>query len=95
MVKSYFFDLVYEPKAQDFVEKTFPDAKIEDASTLLREGRFQVTLPENQRDAFYVAMINEGWVRACLGFELMMQIPESHDEVRRLIKLAEGVEDEE
>lgn len=93
-----FTELVYagecESEAQSTIKEYFPDSKFEDASDEIHEGRFEVSLPHEQRDDFYVRMIVEGLARACLGFELMIRMPESHDEVKRLIDLASNLKEQ-
>lgn len=83
-----FAEVVYDRGALSTVEQYFSDALLGDASDEIHEGRFEVWLRKEQRDDFYVKMLNHGWARACFGFMLMVHMPDQIEEVRRLIELA-------
>lgn len=65
-------DLIYDEEVKPLISKRFPHAKYTDASDEVHEGRFQVELPDSDRDDFYKAAIREGWHGVSLHFQLMM-----------------------
>jgi hypothetical protein len=80
-------ELVYDGTAATEIRKEFPDVKIEDASDFIHEGRIQVELPDEKRDAFYKHAMKEGYYEVCLGFKLMMMSGEAKDKeyIHRLL----------
>lgn len=65
-------DLIYDEKAMPAIKARFPHAMLMDASDEVHEGRFQVVLPDGDRDAFYKHLMREGDWQASLHFGLMM-----------------------
>lgn len=83
-----FTELVYDAEAAPFIAERWPAAKFLDASDIVHEGRFEVTIPDIDGDDFYPVMILEGWSGCCLSFELSLRIPEGADNARRWINKA-------
>lgn len=65
-------ELVYDEGAREVIAKRWPDAVFSDASDYIHLGRFEVSV-EAEPDEFYPFMIQEGWARACFGFELTLR----------------------
>jgi hypothetical protein len=63
-------ELVYDAAAWPFIKERFPHAVWKDASDQVHEGRFEVTLPDSDKDAFIKHSIREGYCDVCLGFKL-------------------------
>lgn len=67
-----FRDLIYDPGAQPLIKEKFPEAVFADASGPLglREGRFEVEIPDVTPDAFYPWFINTGYAGTSLNLLL-------------------------
>ena len=80
-------ELVYDGAAVPLIQKQFPHVKVEDASDSIHEGRVQIELPDEDRDAFYKHAIVEGYCEVCFGFKLMTMSGDSKDGeyIRRLL----------
>lgn len=81
--------LIYEAEAMPLVRERWPDAVIEDASSPLREGRFQVTVPGATCDDFYPWLLSVGFT--CLEIELVVRIGERREDVYRWIEAAKAL----
>lgn len=66
-------DLIYDEAVKPLILKRFPGAQFQDASDEIHEGRFEVTLPDSEKDAFYKASLKEGWSEVSLRFQLMLK----------------------
>ncbi len=67
-----FHDLIYEPEAQQIIKEKFPEATFTDESGPLglREGRFEVRIPDVTPDEFYPWFINTGFAGSSLHLAL-------------------------
>ena len=72
-------DLIYDDAAKKFIFKRFPGAQFRDASDEVHEGRFEVELPDSDRDTFYKAALKEGWYEVSLRFQLMLSAGREED----------------
>lgn len=77
------YEVVYDEAAKPIILERFPSAQIEDASDEIHEGRFAVTLPDSERDAFYKHAIVEGYCEICLGFRTMMYDKKGREQIEK------------
>ena len=71
-----FTELVYAGKdVEDLVRAQYPDAVITDESDYIHTDRFGCVIPNITRDDFYPFAILNGFVRECLGFQLVLKTP--------------------
>jgi len=74
MEKSDFYELVYADKSvESLILSKFPNTVIKNASDFVHTERFEVEIPEITEDEFYPFAIKEGFVKCCLGFEIILQ----------------------
>lgn len=73
-------DLIYLSHEGDYAElraeiqRAFPHAKLADASDDIHPHRFEVALPDEERDGFYKFLIREGFALASLGIQMLMRV---------------------
>jgi hypothetical protein len=84
-------ELVYDAAAGPLILTRFPHAKIEDAHDSIHESRIQVTLPDEDKDAFFKHAMKEGYYEVCLGFQMMMM---DHDGLAKINQWLRELKDE-
>jgi hypothetical protein len=77
-------DVIYDEAVKPIIHERFPGAVFTDASDEIHEGRFEVILPDEERDAYFKHAIREGYYTVSLGFQVMMQC--GSDEAKETIE---------
>jgi hypothetical protein len=87
-----FTDLIYDPEAREIIKTKFPKASFKDADGTfgLREGRFEVDIPDITNDEFYPWFLTTGYAGSSFCFMLMAQgMSKEHcDNVRKWLDKA-------
>lgn len=90
-------DLIYDRGAWKEIQDEFPDAKLEDASDYLHDGRFSVEM-EADLEEYYFWLITSGWASCSLWFQLDLQRsktenPERYEILECALARAEALKD--
>lgn len=81
---STFVDLIYgERKLANLITAKFPDAEIEDATDIVHDERFSVTLPADDKHEYLKLVIEKGLGTLSLTLQMMMN--SDIDEVTMLL----------
>ncbi len=68
------YELIYAGKeVEDIIKKKYPNAEVKDASDYIHTERFEVEIPGITDDEFYPLAIKEGFIKCCLGFEILFE----------------------
>lgn len=76
-------DLIYDNAAAPAIVEKFPHARIEDASDFIHEDRIQVTLPDEDREAYFKHAIRDGYCEVSLGFQSLLRDENGIKEVQK------------
>lgn len=88
---AYVRELVYSGEATRFISDRWPVVLVDDARDMVHDDRFQVTVFGATEDDFYPVVMAEGWSGCCLGFELMIRLPERLDDAYRWLEMAKAI----
>ena len=91
-----FTDLIYDPGAKEIIKAKFPEATFTDVSDYLglREGRFEVEIPEITNDEFYPWFITTGYAGSSFGVVIRSYCTteEHRDEIQKWLAEAKQIE---
>lgn len=76
-------DLIYDNAAAPAIMEKFPHAKIDDASDFIHEDRIQVTLPDEDREAYFKHSIRDGYCEVSLGFQSLLRDENGIKEIQK------------
>lgn len=76
-------DLIYDNAAAPAIMEKFPHAKIDDASDFIHEDRIQITLPDEDREAYFKHAITDGYCEVSLGFQSLLRDDNGIKEVQK------------
>lgn len=91
-----FTDLIYNPEARETIIAKFPKASFKDASDDLglREGRFEVDIPDITNDEFYPWFLTTGYAGSSFGLMIRAQGINKEDlnNIRKWLDKAKEIE---
>lgn len=82
---SGFVDLVYDRIAEPSIRAAFPHVIIEDASSLGREDRIKITLPESDRRAYLTYALRDGLAELSLIVQYLIATGDKQGELRSIL----------
>ena len=72
--KVIMYELIYAGKdVEEIIKKRYPKAVIKDASDCIHTERFELEIIGVEDEEFYPFAINEGFVRSCFSFVLLLE----------------------